>query len=583
MQTKLILAYMSITGLVLTLAFTIVSQMNSSASEKSVISSLSVVADIIAKTSVSSIAFSDATTASSYLQLLKSHPSIVYACVRTKENIEFVYYRSNSSSTYVCDDYHAGKDVTLTTDYVDIYKPIILEGERIGSLQIKASLSALIERTVESAKLSLFIFIGLMIPAIFISRRIMGAIIEPISSLKDIAQEVTKNKDYSLRMQKKSEDELGVLIDSFNNMLGQIQSRDQALVEEKEKAVTSALTAKKYALETEQINKQLEKEISEKAIIESELNELNETLESKVSERTSELKELNEKIADIARSAGMAEVASGVLHNVGNVLNSINVSASVIREKVRKTKADNLNRVACMLEENKQNIADFIANDESGKQIPRFITLLAEQLKAEKNDMYIELDELVNNIDHVKNVISMQQSYAGSYGVREKVVLSDLVEDALRMNLQGMGRNGVQVVRTYKNIPELYVDKHKVLQIMINLISNAKHAIIESDSEEKILNITISKDNNMAKLEISDTGVGIADEDMQHLFEYGFKKRRDGHGFGLHHSAIVANELGGKILAKSNGLGKGASFMLWLPYDDSLKNKYCNGSKEVSV
>jgi len=319
------------------------------------------------------------------------------------------------------------------------------------------------------------------------------------------------------------------------------------------------------------MNVDLENEIRERARIEDELQELNETLEDKVHERTSELKELNEQIGDIARSAGMAEVASGVLHNVGNVLNSVNVSSSVIRELVRKTKADNLNRVVVMLEENESNIAEFISNDEKGKQIPRFLSLLAGQLSAEKENLYSELDELANNIDHIKNVISMQQSYAGSYGVREKVVLSDLVEDALKINLQGMDRHGIKVVKNYQDINQLYVDKHKALQVIINLISNAKHALVDCMNTVKELIINISNDNGMAKIEVRDTGIGIEQQDIQHLFEYGFKKRRDGHGFGLHHSAIVANELGGSISVLSDGLGKGANFILLLPYDKQAK------------
>jgi len=575
LQAKLIIVYAGITGVVLIAAFTIVSYINSNASRQSVVANLNVVADIIAQSSASSLVFSDNETANNYLQLLKSHSSIVYACIRDKENKQFAQFQRINDSSYSCGIYQHDKNIVLSNNYIDVYKPIMVGGVYIGNLQIKASLMELTERIVESAQLLLAVFIGLMLPTILISRRVMRMIVEPITNLKEIAQNITANKDYSLRMKKNSNDEVGVLIDSFNNMLDQIKSRDSELVEEKEKAEALAINAKKYSIETEQINKKLEIEIRERNEIELELNNLNETLEAKVSERTSELKELNKKIGDIARSAGMAEVASGVLHNVGNVLNSVNVSASVIREKVRKTKADNLSRVSTMLNEHKDDIANFIAKDESGKQIPKFIAMLAEQVKAEKIDMYNELDELADNIDHIKNVISMQQSYAGSYGVREKVILSDLVEDALRINTQGMGQHGVEIVRSYIDIPQLYIDKHKVLQIMINLISNAKHAIIENNRKEKVLNIKINKDtnNDMAVIEFSDTGIGIAEEDIKHLFEYGFKKRHGGHGFGLHHSSIVANELGGKILAKSDGLGKGASFILWLPYDNKTNIK----------
>lgn len=179
-----------------------------------------------------------------------------------------------------------------------------------------------------------------MMVAAFVSGRVMNKITEPITRLKDVAQKVTDSKDYSLRMKKTSSDEIGVLVESFNNMLDQILERDRALSEEKDKAELSALSAKKYAKATENINIDLENEIRERAKIEEELQDLNETLEDKVQERTIELEKLNGKIGDVARSAGMAEVASGILHNVDNVLNSVNVSVSVIREQIRKIKAE---------------------------------------------------------------------------------------------------------------------------------------------------------------------------------------------------------------------------------------------------
>ena len=566
-KSKILIVYMSITAILLALTFVVFAKINSSSSELNVISGLNVVAEIVSESSAASLAFSDVESANSNFRSLKYHQSIVYACIRSIENEVFAEYNLNSEDIFVCEDFNENAELKLLSGYVDVFKPVLLEGQPIGSLQIKASLSELTDTLIKSVKLSIVIFIGLMVITALVSRRIMRFITEPITRLRDVTRKVTTDKDYSLRMEKTSEDEVGELIVSFNNMLEQIQNRDEALIEEKEKAEVSAVSEKKYAQETEETNKYLEVEIRERTRIENELQELNETLEDKVNERTSELKELNEKIGDIARNAGMAEVASGVLHNVGNVLNSVNVSASVIREQIRKTKAGNLSRVVDMLEKNKNNISEYISSDDKGKQIPKFLSLLATQLKEEKAGVFGELDELASNIDHIKNVISMQQSYAGSYGVRENVVLSDLVEDALRINLQGMGRHGVKVVKKYEEVSQLYIDKHKALQVIINLLSNAKHALVDSDNKTRNIIIIISEHEGMARLEVNDTGIGIDESDIPHLFEYGFKKRRDGHGFGLHHSALVANELGGKISVSSDGLGEGASFVLLLPLD----------------
>jgi len=567
-KNKLLIVYIAITTIVLASALIISVNFQVANSKKNIISGLNIVGEIVADRAAASLAFSDVESANSNLRTLRSHDSIVYACIRSVENEVFSEYSADVETLIKCDDYNEGKSISVGREYIDVYKLILLEGQAIGTVQVKASLEDLNGQTIESIKLSALIFIGLMVVAAYVSGRVLNRIIEPITQLKEISQKVTDNNDYSLRMNKTSSDEVGVLVESFNKMLDQILERDRALIEEKDKAEISAKSAKKYAKETENINVDLENEIRQRAKIEEELQNLNETLEDKVQARTVELEELNEKIGGIARSAGMAEVASGVLHNVGNVLNSVNVSASVIREQVRKTKSENLSRLVAMLDENKGNIANFIENDEKGKQIPKFLSLLAGQLKEEKKNLYEELDQLSSNIDHIKNVISMQQSYAGSYGVREKVKISGLVEDALKINMQGINQYEIQVIKEYESVPMLYVDKHKALQIIINLISNAKYALIDGGKENKAICVILKKNNSNVSIEIKDNGIGIAPNDMSHLFEYGFKKRRGGHGYGLHHSALVANELGGKISVSSDGSGKGASFIMTIPIDE---------------
>lgn len=572
LKAKLIIVFIVVTTMVLASAFIVMVSLNVNDSRKNIISVLDIVGNIMADRCAASLAFSDVESANSNLRTLGSHASVVYACIRTSENQVFSEYNLSVDQVYRCEDYRGTAIDRFQDRYVDSFKPIVLEGQPIGSLQIKASLDEFNQKIVTAIQVSLSVFIGLIVIAIYVVVRITNHITDPITQLKHVAEQVTTSKDYSLRASDKSEDEVGVLVDSFNSMLEHIQERDYALLEEKEKAEKSALSAKRYAKETETINDNLENEIRERARIEEELQELNETLEEKVKERTAELKDINEKIGEISRSAGMAEVASGVLHNVGNVLNSVNVSASVIREQIRKTKAENLIRVVEMMDKNKDSIADFIQNNEKGKQIPVFLRLLAEQLKSERELLFKELDDLSSSIDHIKNVISMQQSYAGSYGVREQINIPDLIEDALKINIEGMRRRGIKVVKDYADTPLIYIDKHKVLQVIINLVSNAMHALSDSSNEFKHINVSVKKDDGFIELEVLDTGIGIAAEDIPHLFEYGFKKRRGGHGYGLHHSALVANELGGRIVVHSDGPGKGASFKLIIPHEVHEKN-----------
>lgn len=568
-KSKLLMLFIAVTTLVLATAFVIMMTLNIKNSKNDITSVLDIVGKILADRCAVSLAFSDVESANSNLRTLSSHGSVVYACIRTNDNQLFSEYTKNVENIYKCNDYSPDARNDFRGGYVDSIRPVMLEGRSIGSLQIKASLDEFRESVLQAIKISMIVFVGLIVVASMVSMRIMNMITSPITSLKDLAQKVTMSKDYSLRMGVGSSDEVGVLVSSFNTMLDQIQERDSALIEEKNKAEKSAQSAKKYAKETELINLDLENEIRERARIEEELQELNETLEEKVNERTAELKEINEKIGEISRSAGMAEVASGVLHNVGNVLNSVNVSFSMIREQLRKTKATNLTRLVGMIRENSGNIGEYISKDEKGRQIPRFIELLDEQLRIERETMFNELDVLSNSIDHIKNVISMQQSYAGGYGVRERVSMAELVEDAVKINMEDIVRRGIEVIRNYGVAPLIYIDKHKALQILINIISNAKYAVLDSPQSEKKIIVDVSVCDNEIVVQIGDTGVGISKEDIPHLFEYGFKKRRDGHGYGLHHSALVANELGGKITVYSEGPGKGAVFRFLVPVYES--------------
>ncbi len=396
---------------------------------------------------------------------------------------------------------------------------------------------------------------------------ILRSCLKPVENLAYAMQKVTHNKDYSARVGKQSNDEIGLLVNSFNTMLEQIQQHDNELNSQKENAEKLADEAKIFANEMSLTNNDLENEISERVRIESRLKDLSETLEQRVGDRTKKLEQLNKIIADVSRSAGMAEVASGVLHNVGNVLNSVNISSSIIRGQLLKSSAVNLKKVVTMLNENKGQLGEFMTTNNKGMQVPEFLKLLSDRLQHEHDFFIAELDNLDSNITHIKNIIQMQQSHAGNFSLTEPVQLADLIEDALKINMDKSDFYKIQVVRKFQKLPIMQLDKHNLLQIIINLVSNSKHALLDADIENKVLTIVLSKSANMVVIEVKDNGIGIAKEDLPRLFEYGFTKRKNGHGFGLHNCALVAKTLGGEITAESEGLGTGASFSFSFPVD----------------
>ncbi len=280
----------------------------------------------------------------------------------------------------------------------------------------------------------------------------------------------------------------------------------------------------------------------------------------------SELAELNRQIAETQRQAGMAEVATGVLHNVGNVLNSVNVSATLVREQLATSKLQSLVKATTLIRENLPNLGTFLTQNPQGQKLPDFLLKVTDHVSAEHRRWQGELAGLTKNIEHIKEIVAMQQSYARLSGVVEPLAPHELVEDALRINEVALGRHGIRVTRQFDMAPIVAVDKHKALQILINIIRNAKQAIEDNNRDDKELTLSITNQGDgKVAIAVKDSGVGIAPENLTRIFSHGFTTKKGGHGFGLHSAANAAREMGGQLSVQSDGPGKGATFILGLP------------------
>ena len=279
-----------------------------------------------------------------------------------------------------------------------------------------------------------------------------------------------------------------------------------------------------------------------------------------------ELKNTHEKLLETSRRAGMAEVAADVLHNVGNVLNSINVSTTLVTEKVANSELANLEKLASLINDHIEDLGTFLTEHPQGKHIPVYLTEVSKCLSDEQADIVSRLRVLTENVEHVKDIISTQQSYAKVSGVEVRASLAKLVEDAIQINSAGLQRHGSQLIRELDELPDVEIDKQKVLQILVNLISNAKYAMSNDGKEEKLLTIRLYKHGeDRFRIEVADNGVGIPEENLTRIFSHGFTTKQQGHGFGLHSSALAAKEMGGALTVHSDGVGHGATFTLELP------------------
>ena len=288
-------------------------------------------------------------------------------------------------------------------------------------------------------------------------------------------------------------------------------------------------------------------------------------MRSRLLRAQAEAQEAHQALVRASRQAGMAEVASSVLHNVGNVLNSVNVSANLLDERMRTSKASGLARVAAMLEEQGDQLGSFITSDDRGKRLPSYLTQLSSQLLADREAALKELASLIQSIEHIKDIVRMQQSYAAHGGVVESVTVADLVNDSVRLNAESFSRHGVALACEFEEVPAVTVDKHRVLQILVNLIRNAKYACEDSGRSDKRITIRVTRCALGVAIVVVDNGVGIPAENMTRIFSHGFTTRPGGHGLGLHSAALAAQELKGSLQVASAGPGCGATFTLELP------------------
>jgi signal transduction histidine kinase len=290
------------------------------------------------------------------------------------------------------------------------------------------------------------------------------------------------------------------------------------------------------------------------------------SLRRQVRLQTDIIRQNHQQLAEASRQAGMAEVATNVLHNVGNVLNSVNTSAGLIADLVRTSKARDIAKVSALLEEHRADLAEFLTRQDRTEPLLAYLKALTEQVGSEQATVLREVQELTQNIDHIKEIVAMQQTYAKVSGVMDFQSVPALIEDALRVHAAALVRHQVNVFRQFDPLPDMLLDKYKVMQILINLISNAKYALSGSAAEQRRLTLAVHiNGDNLLRISVADNGMGIVPENLTRIFAHGFTTRPEGHGFGLHSGALAAREMGGALRADSKGPGKGATFTLELP------------------
>ncbi len=279
------------------------------------------------------------------------------------------------------------------------------------------------------------------------------------------------------------------------------------------------------------------------------------------------------ELVSAAHKAGMAEVAVGVLHNVGNILNSIGVATHTIDQLIGNSRLSYLQQSVELINDNRHDPAAFFSTDEKGKQLPEFLNQLLENLQTEQQLLKKTIEKLNQNVAHINEIINLQYAYSKLGGTIQKVLLHEVVEDAIMINSEALVRHEITLKRRYESLPPIYIDRSSLLQILTNLIGNAKYALSKVDHGEKKITLSIKKSGDRVTIEVKDNGVGITAANMKKIFNFGFTTRKKGHGYGLHSGSLAAAKMEGTLTAHSDGPGKGAVFTLNVPFKKTISNQ----------
>ena len=278
------------------------------------------------------------------------------------------------------------------------------------------------------------------------------------------------------------------------------------------------------------------------------------------------LAEARRETEESAHRAGMAEIASEVLHNVGNAVNTANCCAEVIADRLNQSRVSGLEKATSLLSEQATNAVHFFSEDPRGPKLISYLVTLTGALQKEQTENLSELQRLQETIRHIRDAIASQQSHARKSDFRQRVDLRALLNETLLVNEALQKQCGITVKINMQELPLLELNRSRVAQVLVNLEKNALLSMqsVPGRSHELTLNVAVLEADTL-QIEVRDTGTGFTPEIHERLFGQGFTTRKEGSGLGLHYCVNVIREMGGDITAHSEGPGTGATFTITIP------------------
>ena len=287
------------------------------------------------------------------------------------------------------------------------------------------------------------------------------------------------------------------------------------------------------------------------------IEEQNRVLDERVQERSRRLEQVQQELLEAANAAGKAEIATGALHNIGNVLTGVAIGLDALRRGPDPYVAESARRLVVRLQGGLPG--------EGGDDLARLVVLVLENLAAQDDSRRVGLADLERRLGLIRDVLAIQQAHAAAKPFLQVVDLHQETDDMLLLHEAALRRRGIRVVREYQASAPVLADRSRLGHVIANLIKNAKEAMDAVPEESRVLTVRIAPAPGQTVLQLTDTGAGVAAADQDRLFTHGFTTKTDGHGFGLHYCVTTVAEMHGTLELTSPGLGQGATAILALP------------------
>lgn len=277
------------------------------------------------------------------------------------------------------------------------------------------------------------------------------------------------------------------------------------------------------------------------------------------------LRNVQYKLIENAHNAGMAQIASDTLHNIGNILNSLQTSIDLLKKSLRFDLAEQFSKTCDLLKDHQQNLSQFLAADPKGIKLLDYMFILEKEFR----EAFEEINRVVGRLDEksssISKVVLSQQRFVSDASIVEPIEVTSVIEEALLLTPELKNQTIIKIDRHYEPIPLVVLSRVKLLHCFVNLFSNAAHALINHSNDAKHLILSVNLKDKYIQIQVSDNGYGIAPSNRKKIFGQGFSTKPEGSGFGLHSCALYLQQMNIQIQVDSPGVGKGTTFTLLIP------------------